>query len=52
MKSLLYGELATAYYRTNQKELAIEYCHTSLGEDFMNEQVGYNLGVYLYEMGK
>lgn len=52
LKSLLYGELATAYYRTNQKELAIEYCHTSLGEDFMNEQVGYNLGVYLYEMGE
>ncbi|EHO68657.1 retroviral-like aspartic protease family protein [Segatella maculosa] len=51
-KSLIYGEMATAYYRSNQKELAIKYCHKALGEDNMNEQAGYNLGVYLYKMGK
>lgn len=48
----MYGELATAYYRSNKKELAIEYCHKGLGENPMNEQLGYNLGVYLYEMGE
>lgn len=52
LRSLLYGELATAYYRSNKKELAIEYCHKGLGENPMNEQLGYNLGVYLYEMGE
>lgn len=52
LRSLLYGELATAYYRSNKKELAIECCHKGLGEDLMNEQLGYNLGVYLYEMGE
>lgn len=52
LRSLLYGELATAYYRSNKKELAIECCHKGLGENPMNEQLGYNLGVYLYEMGE
>ena len=52
IRSLLYSELATAYYRSNHKELAIECCHKGLGEDLMNEQLGYNLGVYLYEMGE
>lgn len=52
LKSLLYSELAIAYYHSNKKELAIECCHKGLGENPMNEQLGYNLGVYLYEMGE
>lgn len=52
IKSLLYGELAAVYYYTDQKDLAVEYCHKSLGENHFNGDIGYNLGVYLYEMGE
>ena len=51
LKSLLYEQLAAAYYNSGQKDLAIDCCHKGLGENPMNEQLGYNLGVYLYEAG-
>lgn len=52
LKSKIYEELAAAYYNLGQNEMAIQCCHSGLAEDFMNEQLGYNLGVYLYEMGE
>lgn len=51
LKSLLYEQLAGAYYGLGQSGMAIECCHKGLGEDPMNEQLAYNLGVFLYESG-
>lgn len=51
LKSLLYEQLVVAYYDSGQRDLAIDCCHEGLGENPMNEQLGYNLGVFLYEMG-
>lgn len=51
LKSLLYEQLAGAYYCLGQNDMAIECCHKGLGENPMNEQLSYNLGVFLYERG-
>lgn len=51
LKSLLYEQLAGAYYCLGQNDMAIECCHNGLGENPMNEQLSYNLGVILYETG-
>lgn len=51
LKSLLYEQLAGAYYCLGQNDMAIECCHNGLGENPMNEQLAYNLGVFLYERG-
>ena len=51
LSSAIYEQLALAYYCSGQKDLAIESCYKGLSENPMNEQLGYNLGVFLYEMG-
>ena len=52
IRSLIYGELASAYYHLGKYEMALKCGHDGLGEDPMNELLGYNLGYFLYEMNK
>lgn len=51
LRSKLYGELASANYNLGDTLKAIKFCYLGISEDFMNEPLGYNLGVYLYEAG-
>lgn len=50
LRSLLYDNLAYSYFHTGYKKEAIEMENKALGENAMNKQAAYNLGVYLFEL--
>jgi len=51
LRAALFDNLAYCYYNSGRKAEAIETLNQALGEDYMSEQPGYNLGVYYYETG-
>lgn len=48
IRAYLFDNLATAYFRLDQIDKAIESANKGLSEDLYNPQLGYNLGYYLY----
>lgn len=52
IRSGLYCNMVHAYVSLGDRKTAIEYCHKGLEENPLNQELGYNLGVYLYETGE